>query len=119
MQAQARELGVARQLEFLGWLEKKEFSAALASCGVVIVPSICFDSFPTIILEAMRAARPVIATIYGGSREAVEEEKTGFIRDPHDTESFAAAIAQVLKDKQLAAALGKAGQERFRNYFAI
>lgn len=119
MQVFARELGVEDQLEFLGWLDKKELQKAMRNCGAVIVPSICFDSLPTIILEAMRQAKPVVATIYGGSRELVEDGKTGFIRDPRDIGSFSDAIARILQDKKLAAVFGQAGQERFRNHFTL
>lgn len=119
MRILAKDLGVAEQIDFLGWLGKREYEAALGTCGVVIVPSLCFDSFPTIILEAMRAARPVVATIFGGAVEMVAEGQTGFIRDPYDVPSFSGAIAQILSNSELAARMGEAGRSGFLKEFCL
>jgi glycosyltransferase involved in cell wall biosynthesis len=115
----ARRLGVENLLNFTGWLDETRYQEAMRDCGVVIVPSICFDSLPTVVLEAMRAARPVVATIFGGSGEMVEDGKTGFIRDPLQTEEFTAAIAALIRDKKLAREFGRQGRLRFQKDFSI
>ena len=119
MRVLASELGVGKQLSFLGWLDRENYQIAMQSTGVVIVPSICFDSFPTVILEAMRLARPVVATIYGGSKEIVDEGQTGFIRDPKNISAFTSVIAKILSDKKFAQALGQSGQKKFIKEFSL
>lgn len=119
MVALARRLDVEHLLSFAGWLDETRYQEVMRDCGLVIVPSICFDSLPTVILEAMQAARPVVATIFGGSREMVEEGKTGFVRDPLDIEEFTDAIAALLLDKSLAKAFGVAGRLRFQKEFLL
>jgi len=114
----AEKSGVSRQIKFLGWLSQTDYNTRLSTAGMVIVPSICFDSLPTMILEAMRAGRPVIATNLGGSRELVEEGITGFIADPKDIESFSGKIAAVLQDKNSARNLGRKAYGKFINEFA-
>ncbi len=55
-----------------------------AACDVAVVPSIYLDPFPTVCLEAMACSRPVIATCFGGSKEAVKDGITGWIVNPLD-----------------------------------
>jgi glycosyltransferase involved in cell wall biosynthesis len=95
-----------------GWLTGERLAAAYQLADVVAVPSICMDTFPTVNLEAMAARKPVIATCYGGSREAVQDGVTGFIVNPFDTAAFCDRLQRVLTDPALARQLGAAGHER-------
>ncbi len=52
------------------------------ACDAAVVPSVYLDPFPTVCLESMACSRPVIATSYGGAKEAVQNGKTGWILDP-------------------------------------
>lgn len=89
------------------------------AADVVVVPSICFDSFPTINLEAMASARPVIATCYGGSRELVVDGETGFIVNPQNTDDLTQKIVSLLNTPSLAERMGKDGFERVSKYFRL
>ncbi|MCU0497259.1 MAG: glycosyltransferase family 4 protein [Anaerolineae bacterium] len=100
-----------------GWLQGEELAAAYQLAEVVTVPSICLDVFPTINLEAMAAGKPVIATCYGGSSEAVIDGQTGYIVNPFDTETFAARLTHLLTNPQRAQAMGQAGRERLLRDF--
>lgn len=103
-----------------GWVSKKdELRAAYHAAAVVAVPSICFDSFPTINLEAMAAGKPVVATNLGGSREAVEDGKTGYIVDPFDTPLLVEKLADLLADAAKAKEFGEAGRARVAQEFTL
>lgn len=119
MKRLAENLGVLGQLKFLGWLEAKSYERHLSAAGIVMVPSICFDSFPTVILEAMRQAKPVVATALGGAGEMVEHEKTGYIADPFDVPGFSDIIAKLLLNPGQAQDMGRAGFEQVRKKFRI
>ena len=67
----------------------------------------------------MEHAKPVVATAFGGSPEVVEDDVTGFVRNPFDLEGFSEAIALLLGDPERAAAMGRAGAERWRARFGI
>ena len=112
----AKDRKVENQLQFLGWLGEDAYQKAMSRSSVVIVPSICFDSLPNVVLEAMRAGTPVVATMYGGSSEMVEEGKTWFIRDPQDLRGFSWAIARAIKN---APQLGSAGFRKFEQEFCL
>lgn len=95
-----------------GWLTGERLAAAYHLADVVAVPSICMDTFPTVNLEAMAAAKPVIATCFGGSREAVSDGETGFIVNPFDTAAFSDRLERLLTDAGLARRMGDAGRAR-------
>ena len=110
---------VSQHIRFGGWLSGTELAAAFALSEVVVVPSVCLDALPTVILEAMATAKPVIATCHGGAPDVVQDGVTGFIVNPFDTPRFAGRLIEVLVDKGLQARLGAAGHARFRAEFTL
>ena len=90
-----------------GWLTGDDLIAAYYLADVVTVPSIIMDTFPVINLEAMAAGKPVVATCYGGSPEAVVDGETGYIVNPFDTDQFAGRLIQLLSDDDLRHAMGR------------
>jgi glycosyltransferase involved in cell wall biosynthesis len=115
----ARELGVAERIVATGWLEGEELQAALEAVDVFVTPSICFDTFGMVNLEAMEHAKPVVATVFGGSPEVVEDGVSGLIRTPFDLEGFSRAIGDLLNDPARAREMGRAGQVRLAQSFRI
>jgi glycosyltransferase involved in cell wall biosynthesis len=102
-----------------GWLTGEELAAAYHLADVVAVPSIVFDTFPTVILEAMAAHKPVIATCWGGAREIVQEGATGYIINPYNIQDFAAKLKRLLTDDALSQRMGAAGYARLQNQFSM
>lgn len=86
---------------------------------VVVAPSIIFDSFPTVNLDAMAAGKPVVATCFGGSREAVEDNVTGYIVNPLNIENLAQKILFLLQHPQEAKAMGERGRSRVKSNFTL
>jgi len=110
---------LAGSIIFTDWLGDDDLKAAYAASNLAVVPSVCFDSFPTINLEAMAYGKPVIATCFGGSREAVIDGQTGFIVNPYDIEILADKIVLLLNDNELSGEFGKRGQERVYEFFNL
>lgn len=115
----ARSLGVAERVVATGWLDGAELQEALSAVDVFATPSICFDTFGLVNLEAMEHGKPVVATAFGGSPEVVLDGVTGFVQNPFDLEGFSGAIAALLDDPALAARLGAAGRARWMREFSI
>ncbi len=116
---QARELGVVDAVVPTGWLDGDELQQAYAAVDVFVTPSICFDTFGLVNLEAMEHGKPVVATTFGGSREVVLDRETGFIVNPFDVEGFAGRIGELLADPQRARSMGEAGRARVAEHFTI
>lgn len=69
------------------------------------------------VLEAMAAARPVIATDIGGTAEAVVQGETGLLVRPGDADAAAGALLELASDRERARRMGEAGRVRQRELF--
>lgn len=88
----------------------------LAECDIYTAPS-RYESFGLVFLEAMRAARPVVATRVGGIPEVVVHGETGLLVPPGEPAPLADAWLALVHDPARAAALGEAGRRRFLAHF--
>ena len=115
----ARELGVEELVVPTDYLSGRDLPTAYAVADVFVTPSICFDTFGLVNLEAMEQSRPVVATVFGGSKEVVAHGETGFIENPYDVEAFGEHVAELLRDPERRARMGAAGRERLLERFTI
>ncbi len=115
----ARALSVADRVVKAGWLAGPDLQAAYAVTDVFAMPSICFDTFGLVNLEAMEHRKPVVATLFGGSPEVVRDGETGFVENPFDVDAFAGKIAVLLRDPALCARMGELGYQRLVQRFTI
>jgi len=115
----AAKLGIRDKLIFTGWLTGESLKSAFNVCDIVAVPSICFDSFPTVNLEAMACHKPIVATCFGGSREAVLDGETGYIVNPYDTDNLASKIIYLLKNPSEMSRFGENGYTRAVSEFNL
>jgi glycosyltransferase involved in cell wall biosynthesis len=116
---QAQALGVAERVRTTGWLSGAELQQAYAAVDVFVTPSICFDTFGMVNLEAMEHSKPVVATSFGGSSEVVLHGETGFIANPFDLADFAGRVGELLGDPALAQEMGARGRVRLEEKFTI
>ncbi len=115
----AIELGVADRVVPTGWLDGEELQCAYGATDVSVYPSICFDTFGMVSLEAMEHRKPVVATEFGGCPEVVADGVTGAIANPFDIPAFAEKIAELLRDEELRRTRGEAGYQRLLELFTI
>jgi D-inositol-3-phosphate glycosyltransferase len=85
------------------------------AADVVLVPSRS-ESFGLVALEAAACGVPVVASAVGGLRTLVDHGRTGFLVEGRDPSAFAAYVAEVLDNPQLASSLGDAAATRARRY---
>jgi glycosyltransferase involved in cell wall biosynthesis len=113
----AKKSGV--EIVFTGWLDSADLRNVYSMSDVVVFPSVCFDTFGMVNIEAMAMKKPVVATCFGGSKEVVEEGITGYIRNPYDTESFAEAVSDLLESPRKAEEFGERGRKRVEENFTL
>lgn len=101
---------------WLGLLPHDEAVTLFRSARAVIVPSIWGDPCPTVVLEAMAAGRPVVASASGGIVDMVVDGVTGLLVAPGDASALAQAISSLLRDPLAAQAFGAAGRDRAREF---
>ncbi len=85
-------------VEFMGLKNADEIYGEL---DVVIIPSLCDDAFPRVLIESYSHGVPVIATCRGGVPEMIDERKTGLIFDPSADGDLENRIEQFANDRQL------------------
>ncbi|HRV82120.1 MAG TPA: glycosyltransferase family 4 protein, partial [Planctomycetota bacterium] len=116
---QAQRLGVAERVVSTGWLDGETLQLAYAAADVFVTPSICFDTFGLVNLEAMQHQKPVVATEFGGSKEVVLDGVTGFIANPFQVADYAERLARLLRDPDLRREMGERGYQRLYEFFTI
>jgi L-malate glycosyltransferase len=104
---QAKELGLARRVHFIG--RCTNVPALLAVSHTCVLTSTA-EGFSNSILEYMAAGKPVVATSVGGAAEAVTEGKTGFLVASNDDAALAVQLIAILSDDHLANSLGQEGR---------
>ena len=104
----ARNSGLADRIIFTGQVTNVGPYYAIAN--VFVLPSHSEGS-PNVLLEAMVARVPVVATDVGGVPEVVDSEQSALLVPAAQTATLAAAIARVLRNAELAARLSEAGAE--------
>src|SRR5262245_46646040 len=77
------------------------------------------DVFPTVILEAIASAQPVVSTRLAGIPEVVVLVETGILMSPSDTAALVQALEQLLRDPDLRFRCGRAGRARIEQHFRI
>jgi glycogen(starch) synthase len=105
-------------VELLGLTRPDVVLELVRAASVVVVPSIVLDACPTVVLEAMAAGRPVVASSSGGIVDLVEDGVTGTLVPPGDAVALADALTFMIEDPAMAAAMGRNGLERVRAYTA-
>jgi colanic acid/amylovoran biosynthesis glycosyltransferase len=91
LQSQVAALGLAPRVTFAGWQDEAGVRAALGAAQALILPSFA-EGLPVVIMEAMAAGRPVIATAIAGIPELVLPEQTGWLVPAGDAAALADAI---------------------------
>lgn len=117
-----QQLGLEKRVTLQGGCTEAQRNALLATCDVFCLPSIeRTEAFGMVLLEAMRFAKPVVASRVRGSGVGwvVSGKKTGRLCRPGDPVSLAQALQYLSAAPQQRESFGKAGKERFCEYFQI
>ncbi len=116
LERRTRELGLGGRVRFLGRRGAGEVRRLLAGARALVVPSI-YEGMPLVVLEAMEAGRPVVASAVSGIPEVVLDGETGWLVPPEDPAALATALAAALADPEEAARRGAAGRRRLEADF--
>ena len=115
LKAQASKAGVADAVIFTGFLADPR--SVISLLDIVLLASTIPEACPRTIIEAMAAAKPVIATPLGGTKELITPD-AGVLVPPESPSAFAAAIAQLAGNSELRDRMGKAGLSRAAQLFS-
>ena len=97
-------------IEPLGWVEDNEKLAHLGAAEVVCAPSLTAESFGIVLVEAMAAGVPVVASDLPGYRSVLRDGAVGRLVPPAEPAALADALVDLLGDRAERARLSKAGK---------
>jgi glycosyltransferase involved in cell wall biosynthesis len=115
LEKEVADTGLEHIFHFLGW--RVDMADIMQSIDLLVSASES-EGMSRVILEAMAAARPVVATRSGGAEDIVIEGETGFLIPVNDAERMATAALRILTDESYAAKLGAAGRNRVERFFS-
>lgn len=98
---------------------QKEIEKFWNSIDIAVVPSTEPEPFGMVVIEAMLAKKPVIASNHGGPTEIVVENETGLLFEPNNHNSLSDALEKLIKDEQLRKLYGANGFKRVHNTFSL
>jgi glycosyltransferase involved in cell wall biosynthesis len=124
LQEHIAELRLADRVTLVGALPQDCVLERLRACDIFALASTtdengASDIFPTVILEAMASARPVVSTTIAGIPESVVDKETGLLVPAGESGLFADALTTMCRDAELRARYGAAGRARVEEYFQV
>ena len=124
LQSKIDTLKLSSRVKLLGSLSQGAVIEKLRGADIFALASVtdqqgASDVFPTVIIEAMAAARPVVSTRLAGIPELVVHGETGFLIDPGDTSALGQVLEELIRNPELRSRYGRAGRARIEQDFRI
>jgi glycosyltransferase involved in cell wall biosynthesis len=112
----ARALGLADRVRFAG--ARSDVAAILGLTDVFVLPSFA-EGLPLVLIEAMAAGRPVVATAVPGNLDVIGDDRYGILVPPGEARALSTAIGECLADPAHALERAARGRQRARDHFDL
>lgn len=113
---QARELGIADRVDFTGHVAASELPGYYAHCDVFVSPALGGEAMGIVLVEAMAAGRPVVASDISGYNEVVQDGISGLLFPAGDAAALADRLAVLLNSERKRATLAAAARKHAAEY---
>jgi len=113
LKAETKRLGLTANIKFLGW--RDDIEKIMPLFDIFVLPSLN-EGMGRVLVEAMAAARPVVASDVGGIPDLVKPGESGILVPPGDAQALAAGIMRLIDQPEVAHKMGQLGRRRSRNY---
>ena len=110
-----RELDIEEIVEFKGWI--KDLNDIYKELDILTLTSLN-EGTPVSIIEAMAAAKPIVATRVGGVSDIVQDGKSGYLVRSGDEEDFREKLSDLIKDREKRKGFGEYGRELVKDRFS-
>ncbi len=115
--AQVKQLHLTERVHFIG--VRQDMPQVMAALDVLVHPSLIPEPWGMVVLEAMAAGKPVVATGHGGPAEMICHGETGYLVPPHAPDTLAACVRALLSTPEMGRQMGMAGRRRCVAYFGV
>ena len=116
LEGMVADLGLSERVVFTGY--RTDVADLMATSDVVVHSASEPEPFGRVVVEAMLAGRPVVATGAGGVLDIIEDQATGLLVPPGDAAAMAHALEQLAQDPDRARKMGRRAQQRARERFS-
>ena len=110
--------GSPSNLKWLGFLERRDLRRLYQRSRMVVVPSLCYEGFPNVLIQAMALGKPAVCSAIGGLPEIIGQGSAGLLSEPGNAGDLADKIRLLYSQPALCRQLGKAGHERVRREYS-
>ncbi len=110
-----RLAGQAPRIRFLGQQSADRLRHLCRNAVAVVMPSVCYEVFPMVVLEAFREETPIIARALGPFPEIIARSQGGLLF--HTNAELAAALDSLVRDRPRRDAMGLAGARAFKEHW--
>ena len=117
LESQIATLGIQSSITNLYY--QPNAAALIQQLDIFVLPSIKPDSFPVVILEAMAAGKPIIATNQGGAQEQIDDRVTGFLVPTYDAIIAAQKLGVLVNNPDMRIQMGQAGAKKLQEQFSL
>jgi phosphatidylinositol alpha-mannosyltransferase len=100
------------EVVFTGYVSADDLLRYYHTCDVFCAPSTGQESFGIVLLEAMAAGKPIVASAIPGYQEVVRHRQEALLVEPRDEHALAMSLVHLLADEGLRRQLGEAGRQR-------
>lgn len=117
LEAKRRQLGLEDTVVLTGWITSAA-EAVLPTFDIFFQPSL-WEAMSVVILEAMAAGKPIVATRVGENPQVMDNGVDGLLVEPRDISGMAAAIGRLIDDPALRQRLGNAARAKVERRFTV
>ena len=114
-EGELRRLAQGRRVRFLGALESQELRSLYVRALALIAPSLCYEVFPMVVLEAFREGTPLVARNRGPYPEIIEKSGGGLLFDT--PAELSEVLGRIAGDRGLRDSLGRSARKAFLEHW--
>ncbi len=118
LERQVQSANLEKHVSFAGYKSQNEVAKALVKADLFVLPSFA-EGVPVVLMEAMAASRPVVASRIAGIPELVTHGSSGLLVPPGDPDALTCAIAKVIGNPSRATAMGISGRAQVETAFNL
>jgi glycosyltransferase involved in cell wall biosynthesis len=105
-------------VEFLGFIDPAQCERLLRGANAAVIPSLCYENFPRVVVEAFACGTPVIASSLGSLAELVEEGRTGLLIEPGSAAHLSRAVRWCFEHPAETRRMGQEARRMFEQKYS-
>lgn len=117
LERQCRELGVENMTTFLGWVPNA--ANIILPCFDIFIQTSRWEAMSMVVLEAMSAGKPIIATDVGENHKVIQDGVSGYIVEKDNIDTIVDRLIKLIKDSERRRIFGKNAKERVSKDFSV